>query len=121
MKEKLIEHYRKDGFRGGLGNIYRASARQCFLRIPILEFLWGSKLDEFVFGYLSSSNPSSVRIIKDGELECCNSSLWRVTIYLNKDETIKSIRQEIVYDIWEKEISNGSDVLQETQKRGLIK
>lgn len=66
-----------------------------FICIKVLPELNGRPWNDVALGYLHSLRPSRIRVIKDGWTQC-DSRLWRVTVYLEKDgETIKRIDQEI--------------------------
>lgn len=77
------------GVRYDSGDMPRA-----YLSVPVLSFLTGRKWDRFALAFLHSVRPSAVRVIPYGHGEKTDGWLWRVTVRLNKDETIRNIEQE---------------------------
>ena len=53
----------------------------------------GSKFDEITKSWISTLRPSSIRISKDSVY--CDARVWRVTVLLNKDDSIAKISQEV--------------------------
>lgn len=62
-------------------------------KIRVLEFLNGRKLDEVAHAYISACRPSRVRV-STGEITL-DSRPWRVTVYVDGENTIKYIEQEV--------------------------
>jgi hypothetical protein len=59
----------------------------------LLPFLKGRKVDDVVRGYIHALRPSSVRICRQG---CpMDAQTWRVTIWIDENDLIKSIHQEV--------------------------
>ena len=80
------------------------SKRRSYICIEVLPFLKGRKIDKVVMGYLHALRPSSVRVCYD--MATLDSVTWRVTIWLNEDETIREIMQEVEIGIYE-DVKNG--------------
>ena len=82
----------------GGGTRWNNEGAQCRgnLPIPVLEFLWGRKLDEVVTSYLHALRPSMVRITESCiNLDCCR---WRVTVLVKKIKRtffVNRIEQEV--------------------------
>lgn len=85
-------------YLGSWGTPYnKDGARGCgYLCLPVLQDLWGRKLDEVVMAYVHSLRPSVVRITDAGiKLDC---RLWRVTIWVEKvkrSRFVRRIEQEV--------------------------
>ena len=69
------------------------TAHQSYTSISVLEFLNGLPFDDLAKVYISGLNPSSVRIIYDSEH--LDARTDRVTVYLDDNDTILKINQEI--------------------------
>lgn len=80
-------------YKGEQGDPY-ASAGIGWTDVTVLQFLWGRPWDEVALAYVHSLRPSLLRVIVAGGLETCDARPWRVTVYLNGDNTIKKIVQE---------------------------
>lgn len=61
--------------------------------INVLEFLNGKTWDDLALGYVHALRPSSIRVTKGGIT--LDARVWRVTVHINEDKTIKSIQQEV--------------------------
>lgn len=62
--------------------------------IPILQQLWGKPWNNEAINQLTSVRPSCARVVGKRGITL-DSHLWRVTVYLEKDDlTIKKIEQE---------------------------
>lgn len=61
--------------------------------IPVLQFLWGHKVDEVAMAYVHALRPSHIRI-SDGMIKC-DAQIWRITIYVEKSDRIRKIEQEV--------------------------
>jgi hypothetical protein len=64
-----------------------------FCHVPMLEFLNGRKWDDYAMAIVHSLRPSALRTSITGALKC-DAVMWRVTVLLNEDGTIKEIWQE---------------------------
>ena len=61
--------------------------------MPQLEFLWGQPWNNLALNYVMSLRPSAIRVSTG--MVTCDCMNWRVTIYLEKDNsTINRIEQE---------------------------
>lgn len=71
------------------------AARRCgYLNITVLPELTGCPWDEVAMGYVQGLRPSVLRVVK-GE-ETTDGCTWRVTVYLDEQDRIKKIHQEVV-------------------------
>ena len=72
---------------------YDSPKRLGYTVISVLDFLKGRPWDEIALGYVHSLRPSSIRVTPG---ECTlDANLWRVTVYVNKNDTIRNIEQEV--------------------------
>jgi hypothetical protein len=67
----------------------------CYTTIPVLPFLTGKKLNNMIYNFLQCCRPSCVRIVKQNEGMHADSRSWRITIYIDENNMIKSIEQEV--------------------------
>ena len=74
--------------------------------IKVLPFLNGRKIDKIVMGYLHAIRPSIIEVIPFKGGHHLNCHTWRVRVFLNEDETIKFIEQEVEIGCYEG-INNG--------------
>lgn len=66
--------------------------------IPVLEFLNGREWCDNAKSFVSALRPSRVRICRDG---CHLDAIgWRVTVWLNPDDTINRITQEVHLNLY---------------------
>ena len=80
------------------GTEYNQEGIRCSsgLCLPVLQQVWGRKLDEAVMAYVHSLRPSAVRITEGGVF--LDSFRWRVTIYVTKVKRsfyVRRIEQEV--------------------------
>jgi hypothetical protein len=61
--------------------------------IEVLSFLKGRKWDEIALAYVHALRPSSIRVTT-GAIKL-DASKWRVTVYVDNDDTIRGIEQEV--------------------------
>jgi len=64
-----------------------------YASIEVLEFLKGRKWDQLALNWVHSVRPSCIRVTDCGVT--CDAWGWRVTVYVDKDKTIKKITQEV--------------------------
>jgi len=62
--------------------------------IKVLDFLNGKQWDDIALGYVHALRPSSIRVTK-GTIKL-DARVWRVTVYINEDNVINYISQEVV-------------------------
>jgi len=67
-----------------------------FNSIEVLEFLKGTKWGEVALTYVSSLRPSSIRVTT-GDTKC-DARVWRVTVYVDENDIIQEIIQEVQMD-----------------------
>lgn len=77
------------------GVAYDAYTRHGYQSVEQLPSLKGMLWDAVALGYIHGLRPSYIRVVPNDCAETTDSRLWRVTVYLNEDHTIKSIQQEI--------------------------
>jgi hypothetical protein len=75
------------------GHGFIPSTRRGYLSVPVLPNLTGHPWDEITLAYVQGLRPSMVRVVR-GE-ETTDAWLWRVTVYLDDRQLIRSIEQEV--------------------------
>lgn len=66
--------------------------------IELLPMLKGRPFNMHIWGWLHAFRPSKIRIGRGGvTCDCCP---WRITVWLNKDETIRRIEQEVQFGLF---------------------
>jgi len=109
LKEKDDAEY----YKGGNGKRLEHCGCEGVTSIEVLEFLKGLPYDNLIVAWLYSLHPSVIRV-SYGEV-CCDSYRDRVTVWLNADDTVQKITQEVTvgygcgYDI---------EQITEARKRG---
>jgi hypothetical protein len=96
-------------FYSSLGFPYdaRKAGRYGFTSIKMLEFLNGRPWDDIALAYVHALRPDSIRVVR-GE-EKMNAHTWRVTVYVDADDKITGIRQEV--EVWLPDgVENGFDL-----------
>jgi len=77
-----IQHYEKDAF-----------AAHSYLAIKVLEFLKDKPWDDVALAFVHGLRPSGIRVTKG---ECtCDSRTWRVTVFIDENNIIEKIEQEV--------------------------
>lgn len=76
----------------------------------IAQQLKGRPVDEIVFYILSGFNPSYIRIIPHDGSYHLDARTGRITIYLDEEEKISCIKQEMSFDVG-REIGSGSGLM----------
>ena len=61
--------------------------------IPVLQQLWGLPLSDLVLAYVAALRPSAIRVT-GGEVKC-NSHVWRVTVFVDGNDVVTRIEQEV--------------------------
>ncbi len=75
------------------GKRYESPSRIGYSYIDILSFLIGKPWNEIALGYVHAVRPSYIRVIK-GE-ETTDSQVWRVSVYVDHNNIIEKIKQEV--------------------------
>jgi hypothetical protein len=89
----MKKHY---DYYGAGGSVYEPqSSCLAWTSIEVLPSLVGHQWDEIALAYVHALRPSIIRVIRDGEGEHCDSRTWRVTVYVDANNTITEIRQEV--------------------------
>ena len=84
----IPEHYIDD-----CGKVYDKPNERGWTCIEVLEFLKGKPYDAVALAYIHSLRPSYIRVTKG--MTTLDARTWRVTVYINEDNTIRSIKQEV--------------------------
>lgn len=66
-----------------------------FVSVPMLECFWGEFWSPVVNDFLRALRPSSVCFSKGGIVPLVETPLWQVTVYLDDQERILRIEQEV--------------------------
>lgn len=64
--------------------------------IPVLEFLKGKEYSNEIWCYISALRPSKIEVIDFGKTVKSTGFNWRVRVYLDKDNNISEIQQEVI-------------------------
>jgi hypothetical protein len=81
--------------------------RISYSSVKALEFLNGRAWDDIALAYVHGLRPSAIRVT-NGE-ETCDSWPWRVTVYVDAQNLITGIRQEV--EVWLPDgVENGHDL-----------
>lgn len=72
---------------------YKAPNRVSYYSVDVLDFLNGSPWNEVALGYVHSLRPSSIRVTTGRAT--ADARTWRVTVYVNDDNIIQGITQEV--------------------------
>lgn len=75
------------------GKVYEKPNEIGFTCIEVLEFLKGKPYDVVALAYIHSLRPTYIRVTKGWTT--LDARTWRVTVYINEDNTIRSIKQEV--------------------------
>lgn len=75
------------------GSQFEAFDSVGFTSIRVLEFLHGKLWDDIALGYVHALRPSTVRI-SHGAIKC-DARTWRVTVYIDDNDRIEYIEQEV--------------------------
>lgn len=84
---------------------YKPAPSQCWLSVPICEFLYGKPWDNVALAYVSGAKPSSIRVTTG--MVHLDSRVGRVTVFVDDKNIITSIDQEQCVSVPET-IVNGS-------------
>lgn len=85
----------------------RAGKRYGYTSIKVLEFLNGRPWDDIALAYVHALRPYAVRVVKGGET--CDAVQNRVTVYVDADNIITGMRQEV--EVWLPDgVENGHDL-----------
>jgi len=96
VAEELQATKEADRYLGNHGTKYKEPPSWGWITLPQLPFLKGKPWDQCALNYVHSLRPSSIRVVKPRQGVTADSSVWRVTVYLEDDErTIKSTSQEV--------------------------
>lgn len=97
-----------DNYRTGWQAQYHSPSHCGYTIIKVLEFLEGRKLSEQVLDFIHALRPSCIRITEG--YTTCDAMLWRVTIYVDKDDIVRSIQQEV--EVGLRSAKNGHELSQ---------
>jgi hypothetical protein len=86
-KEKI------DAYRSDHGVEYQKPVNRAYTSINVLQFLYGRQCDDVVLSYIHALRPSAIRVTS-GYITC-DSITWRVTVYVDSKNKVKSIEQEV--------------------------
>jgi hypothetical protein len=70
--------------------------RSGFVVLDVLPQVVGFPLDETVWALVEALQPGEVRVILAGEPTKTDARCWRVTIYLDADERVRQVCQEVM-------------------------
>ena len=73
--------------------LYEEPSEYSYLCLDVLPFLKGMLWDDLALAYVHSLRPSSIRVT-DGCIKC-DSRVWRVTVFVDENNIITNIEQEV--------------------------
>lgn len=88
-----MKQQKPSDFYSTLGVTYDNTQTCGYLSIPVLSFLKGLKWGKEALAYVHGLRPSQIRVTQ-GECKA-NATLWRVTVFVDKEDIILGIEQEI--------------------------
>ncbi len=106
-------------YRSSCAVSYKPPTRTGFLSMPVLQFLWGQPWDELAMNLVHALRPDCIRVLYWGGMETTDGRVTRVTVYLNKDGTIRHMEQECQVGL-EGKYRHGYDLWVEMRERGLV-
>lgn len=82
-----------DAYRGDHGVEYQKPTKSAWTTIKVLQFLYGRKCDDLILSYIHALRPSAIRITSG--YVTCDAMTWRVTVFVDSKNKVKSIEQEV--------------------------
>jgi len=82
-----------DNYLGTLGTKYEEPTKIGWNCIEVLEFLKGKPYDKVALAFIHALRPSCIRVTT-GTIKL-NAHTWRVTVYIDDNNIIKEIEQEV--------------------------
>ena len=101
-------------YRGTQGEYCKRLSRAGYTSIPVLEFLNGQPWDDFALCWVHALRPTKIRVVRAEETT--DAYTWRVTVYVDGDNRIESVRQEVEIGL-RKQDRHGHDLNMELQQR----
>ncbi len=89
-RDALAPHYNTSQ-----GYPYEPNERYGYLTLPVLLDLWGTAWNAAAANFLQCLRPSMVRVIGYRQSVTLDIANWRVTVYLDTDNKIDRIEQEV--------------------------
>jgi len=86
-----------DEYRGAGGKAFKPFPGNGYRNLSVLPKLWGRPWDDDALAWVHSLRPTYIRVTTGGTH--CDCRPWRVTVYVNDDNTIRKIHQEIQFGI----------------------
>lgn len=65
-----------------------------FLVLDVLPILIGKKWNDYALGIIHAVRPSYIRVASISEPVKCDYRPWRITVHVNDDDIITSVKQE---------------------------
>jgi hypothetical protein len=72
---------------------YQRPTNTSYTSIKVLQFLYGRKCDNLILSYIHALRPSAIRVTSG--YVTCDSVTWRVTVFVDSKNKVKSIEQEV--------------------------
>lgn len=89
---------------------YQQPRRSVWPCLPVCSYLIGTPWDELALAAVSTTRPSSIRVLGPTDYETCDGRTWRVSVYVDSNNIIKSVEQEVIADVPD-EIEHGHALL----------
>lgn len=91
--DNLLSQNDINQYRDQQGAVYVPPAHRGHSIIDVLPQLWGLPLCDLTLAYVHACRPSLIRVVRDWETT--DSRPWRITIYVDNDDRVKKITQEV--------------------------
>lgn len=78
-----------------------------FLVLDVLPILIGKKWNDYALGIIHAARPSAIRVATTSESVVCDYVGWRITVHINNEDIILSVKQECEVGLPEG-VTNGS-------------
>lgn len=75
-------------------SLYEEPQSRAWTTIEVLSFLVGLKWNDLALQYCHALRPSAIRV-STGEIHCTSRN-WRITVFVDGNNTITKIEQEVV-------------------------
>lgn len=86
-------------YRHPQGVKYAHMPRSVMPCLPVCSYLIGAQWDELALAAVSTLRPSSIRVTGPTDSQTCDGSMWRVSVYVDSNNTILGIEQEMIADV----------------------
>jgi hypothetical protein len=82
-------------YRSNHGVEYQKPTNRAWTSIKVLQFLYGRQCNDLILSYIHALRPSAIRVVNQNECITCDAITWRVTVFVDSKNKVKSIEQEV--------------------------